>query len=174
MCGGASSRMGRSKVDVDIHGRPMITHILDTASALSSQVFLVGKPSQKTTLSQYGHTFISDHATTFHPLNGVFAGLEHAKESFEHVLFLPCDTPFISTEAIQKLWLHSPSVAIDPSGNIHPLLIHIPISWIERAQQYLQEERSMKSFAEPARLVTLSHHCLRNLNHPSDLPTPIR
>ena len=166
--------MGRSKVNVDIHGRPMIKHILDTASTLSSKVFLVGKPSQMSTLSQYGHTFISDHATTFHPLNGVVAGLEHAKKSFEHALFLPCDTPFMSTEAMQRLLLHSPSVAMDPAGNIHPLLIHIPISCIERAQQYLHDERSMKSFAEPARLVTISHHCLRNLNRPSDLPTPIR
>ena len=89
LCGGASSRMGRSKVDINVHGRPMITHILDTVSTLSSPVFLVGKPSQKTTLSQYGHTFISDHATTFHPLNGVVTGLEHKKESFEHVLFCP-------------------------------------------------------------------------------------
>ena len=72
------------------------------------------------------------------------------------------------------MMLHSPSVAIDPSGGLQPLVIHIPIAWLERAQQYLQEERSMKSFAEPARLVTLSHHCLRNLNRPSDLPTPIR
>ena len=120
--------MGRSKVDINVHGRPMITHILDTASTLSSPVFLVGKPAQKTTLSEYGHTFISDHATTFHPLNGVVAGLEHAKESFEHVLFLPCDTPFISTESLQRLLDHSPSVAMDPSGGIHPLLIHIPLS----------------------------------------------
>ena len=166
--------MGRSKLDVDIHGRPMIAHILDTASTVSPQVFLVGKPSQKSTLSQYGCCWISDQATTFHPLNGIVAGLKHAKEFFDHALFLPCDTPFVSAKALQRLLQHSPSVASDLSEDIHPLLIHIPISWIERAQQYLQEERSMKSFAEPARLVTLSHHCLRNLNRPSDLPTPIR
>lgn len=164
--------MGRCKVDVHLYGRPMLSHILDTTSALSSQVFLVGKPPQRTTLSQYGHAWIFDESTTFHPLNGIVAGLAHASESFEQALFLPCDTPFVSVEALQQLLQHSPSVAVDPSGSLHPLLIHIPISWIERAQQFLLNEQSMKSFAEPARLVTLSHYCLRNFNRPSDLPDP--
>ena len=152
----------------------MIKHILDTVSTLQSNIFLVGKPSQKINLHQYGHSWISDHATTFHPLNGIVAGLEHAKESFAQALFLPCDTPFVSADSLQLLLQHSPSVAVDPSKRIHPLLMHIPISWIERAQHHLQKERSMKSFAEPARLVTLSHNCLRNLNSPSDLPNAIR
>lgn len=152
----------------------MLKHILDTVSTLQLNISLVGKPSQRTTLSQYDLTWVSDHATTFHPLNGIAAGLEHAKNFFDYALFLPCDTPFISAPAIQQLLQTSPSVAIDPLGSVHPLLIHIPISWVERAKQYLQEERSMKSFAEPALLVTLSHHCLRNLNSPSDLPDTIR
>ena len=166
--------MGQCKTTIQIGGRPMIKHILDTVSKLRSNIFLVGKPSQKINLRQYGYSFVSDHSTTFHPLNGIVAGLEHAKESFAQALFLPCDTPFVSADSLQLLLQHSPSVATDPFGRIHPLLMHIPISWVERAQHYLHEERSMKSFAETARLVTLSHHCLRNLNSPSDLPPPIR
>lgn len=174
LCGGASSRMGQCKGTVEIQGRPMIKHILDTLSPLPSPVFLVGKPEQQTILNQYGQEWVSDRNVTYHPLNGVVAGLEHAIGNFEQTLFLPCDTPFVSVRSIERLLQNCPSVAIDPLGEIHPLMLHIPVSWIERARQFLRDERSMKSFAEPSRLVTLSHNCLRNLNRPSDLPHPIR
>ena len=98
----------------------MIKHILDTVSTLQSNIFLVGKPSQKINLQQYGHSWISDHATTFHPLNGIVAGLEHAKDSFAHAfsylvihhLCLPILSNCCCNTAHLWLW-------ILPNGSIH-------------------------------------------------------
>ena len=166
--------MGRCKTTIELDGQTMLARILQTTSRLSTPTFLVGKPSQQRLLNQYKAPWISDRSTTFHPLNGVVAGLQHAQSHFDSALFLPCDTPFLSSECLFKLLQDSPSVAIDPSGRCHPLLLHIPTTWIERANQYLSVEGSMKSFAEPAGLVELPHDSLRNLNNPSDLPAAIR
>lgn len=174
LCGGASSRMGRCKTSVEIHGQPMINRILDTVSSLQSPTFLVGKPSQQEHLKQYNTNWISDQSNAFHPLNGVVSALQHAKGLFSTALFLPCDTPFISTECIFQLLQSTPSVAVDPAGRIHPLMLHIPVSWIDRAHRYLTEERSMKTFAKTAQLVEMPHDSLRNFNYPSDLPASTR
>ena len=174
LCGGASSRMGMCKTKVKIHGQPMVARILHTVSALHMPTFLVGKPSQQSYLGLYSTNWISDQTDAFHPLNGVLTALEHAKGLFTSALILPCDTPFISTECILQLLKISPSVAVDPSGRIHPLLLNIPISWIDRAQHHLEKQGSMKTFAETAKLVEIPYDSLRNFNNPSDLPTSTR
>ena len=166
--------MGQCKTTIEVDGQMMLSRILETVSTLPSPIFLVGKSKQQAPLSQYNMPWISDQTTTFHPLNGVASALKHAKPLFKNALFLPCDTPFISVASIGKLLEYAPSVAVDPAGRIHPLLLHIPVSWLDRANRHLENEASMKAFAEPSELVELSHHCLRNLNNPSDLPSPIR
>lgn len=166
--------MGQCKTTIEVHGQTMLSRILDTVSLLDRPIFLVGKSSQQPSLSQYNTAWISDQTTTFHPLNGVVTALEHAKRNFDSALFLPCDTPFLTSEGVQQLLLNSPSVAVDPSGRLHPLLLHIPVSWIDRAYRHLQKQYSMKSFATPAHLVPLPYDSLRNLNNPSDLPASTR
>ncbi len=174
LCGGASSRMGRCKTTVEVHGQTMIERTLNTVALLAHHTFLVGKPAQQRTLKQYDTPWISDLNATYHPLNGISAGLEHAKTHFDSALFLPCDMPFLSVNSIRKLLKEVPSVAVDSSGRRHPLVLHIPVSWVDRASLYLEKEESMKAFAEPAGLIVLPNECLRNLNNPSDLPAPIR
>ena len=174
LCGGASSRMGRCKTTIEVHGQTIVKRTLNTVSLLDRPAFLVGKPSQQSTLKQYDTPWISDLNATYHPLNGIFAGLEHAKSHFDSALFLPCDMPFLSVKSILKLLQKKPSVAVDSSGRRHPLVLHIPVSWSDRASLYLEKEESMKAFAESASLILLPNDCLRNLNNPSDLPAPIR
>ena len=174
LCGGASSRMGRCKTTVEVYGQTMIKRTLNTVSLLGRPTYLVGKPEQQSTLTRYDIPWISDLNATFHPLNGISAALEHAKPHFNSALFLPCDMPFLSEACMLKLLQKSPSVAVDSSGRRHPLVLHIPVSWIDRANQYLEKEESMKAFAEPATLIMLPNDCLCNLNNPSDLPAPIR
>ena len=154
-------------------GKRCSHRILQTTSTLNTPTFWLENPRNKAAQSiQDTVDFRSEHH--FSPLNGVVAGLQHARSHFDSALFLPCDTPFLSSECLLKLLRDTPSVAVDPSGRSQPLLLHIPTAWIERANHYLSFEGSMKAFAEPAGLVELPHDSLRNLNNPSDLPTPIR
>ena len=114
-----------------------------TASALSSQAFLVGG-LRKRLLKPIRAHFYFRSCTTFHPLNGVVAGLEHAKDSFDHALFLPRDAHLCRQSPPKIVGIQS--FRYDPSGGMH--LFDIPLS-CERAQQYLQEERSMKLLQNP-------------------------
>jgi len=171
LCGGASSRMGRCKTTVEVEGQTMLSKIVETVRTTQKPLFLIGKIAQHQQLQQYDTPCVIDQHDFYHPLNGVVTGLTHAQSNgFQNGLFLPCDTPFITTKDIRMLLKECPSVAQDPNKEIHPLILHIPTTWSMRAQSFLYEQRSMKSFAEPAGLVTLSHNSLRNLNRPSDLP----
>lgn len=163
--------MGQCKTTVDVDGQTMLSRIVETVRTIQMQLFLVGKIGQHEQLQQYDIPFVFDQQDLYHPLNGVVTGLKHAQSNgFQSALFLPCDTPFMTTKDIRILLKECPSVAQDPSKEIHPLILHIPATWSMRAQMFLKDRRSMKSFAEPAGLVTLSHNSLRNLNRPSDLP----
>ena len=118
-----------------------------------------------------GTPWVEDETVNQHPLHGVCAALKSAKNnSFDSILVLPCDTPFVSLEAICNLLKVCPSVASDPNDNLHPLLLHLPTHWINRVQEHLSKHSSMKSFARNIRSVRLSYTDVHNINRPSDIP----
>ena len=171
LCGGASSRMGTCKATLSVSGKSMVQHIVDRTSTVQHPTFLVGKSHQQTELSMNGVHWIEDDSPQLHPLHGVVAALKSAQQQyFDSILILPCDTPFASTEGLHALLNICPSVAVDPNGNIHPLLLHIPTHWLHRAQESLRKHASMKSFAHNIRSVRLSHRDVHNINRPSDIP----
>lgn len=166
--------MGTCKATLSVAGKSMVQHIIDTTSMLQYPIFLVGKSHQKTDLSIDGVHWIEDNTPDRHPLHGVVAALKSAQtHNFESTLILPCDTPFTSLEGLRSLLEVCPSVASDPNGSLHPLLIHIPITWLHRAQDHLSKHRSMKSFAQNIRSVRLSHTDVNNINRPADIPQHI-
>jgi molybdopterin-guanine dinucleotide biosynthesis protein A len=168
--------MGTCKASLTVAGKSMVQHIIETTSMLQQPKFLVGKSHQKKDLSIDGVHWIEDNTPARHPLYGVVAALKSAKtNNFDSALILPCDTPFVSLEGLQHLLEICPSVASDPSGSLHPLLIHlpitpIPINWLHRAQDHLSKHGSMKSFAQNIPSVRLSHTEVNNINRPSDIP----
>ena len=80
--------MGQCKTTIKVHGQTMLARILADNIYIEHPDFLVGKPSQQRLLNQYKTPWISDQSTTFHPLNGVVAGLQHARSHFDSALFL--------------------------------------------------------------------------------------
>jgi len=163
--------MGTCKATLSVAGKSMVQHIIDTTSMLQYPIFLVGKSQQKRDLSIDGVHWIEDHTPNRHPLYGVVAALKSAKTNdFDSALILPCDTPFTSLKGLQKLLEACPSVASDPNGSIHPLLSHLPVNLLHRAQEHLSKQQSMKSFAQNIRSVRLSHTDVSNINRPSDIP----
>ena len=41
LCGGMSRRMGRDKGSMSLHGKPMITHVLETITPVADEIVLV-------------------------------------------------------------------------------------------------------------------------------------
>jgi len=166
--------MGQCKTTVSINEKTMLQHLLDQLKPLGYPMYLVGKETQRPLVQSYNVGFITDHNQTRHPLNGVVVALEQAvREQIHSALILPCDTPFLQTSSLQRLLEHSPSVAIDPDDQIHPLIIHLPLDWLDRARHYRHHQASMKRFAEGAISVRIAHDQLQNINAPSDIPSPI-
>ena len=169
LCGGASSRMGVCKTQVEFQGRPLLSYILDTVANLNHDVYLVCKSHQQDALKAHGLPIITDISNQTHPLEGVISALNHAHDLFQSIVILPCDTPRLSQDSIQHLLQDAPAVIVDESDRIHPLMLHIPLSWLERCQIYLDSQGSMRDFAALAHKVTVPIHETINLNHPKDL-----
>ena len=177
LCGGLSSRMGQCKTTVEFDGKRMLQHLLDTLTPLSLPTHLICKPSQAESLRVYQQSILLDHTSLQHPLEGLRTALTHALEmGLGSLLILPCDTPFLSIESLSKMLNHCPSVAFD-GQHLHPLVLHLPVQldmgefWLNRAQEYLLEQGSMKEFARCAEKVRISPTELLNINRLSDIPS---
>lgn len=172
LCGGASSRMGTCKTQVKFEGQPLLDHILHTVQTLEQKIHLVCKPHQQDTLLQYGVPIVLDATERTHPLEGVRSALNHAEEQFESIIVLPCDTPRLSQTSILRLLQHVPAVVVDDTERVHPLILHLPLSWIDRCNTHLESQGSMRDFAALAHRVTVPIHETINLNRPTDLTQP--
>ena len=172
LCGGASSRMGCCKTQVQYHGRALLTYILETAQSLEHSVHLVCKPHQKDALQIHDLPLILDASDQTHPLEGVLSAFNHADGLFQSILVLPCDTPRLSRDSILNLRRQTPSVIEDDTHRIHPLMLHLPLNWMDRCLTYLHSQGSMRDFAALAHRVTVPVHETININYPNELEQP--
>lgn len=164
--------MGTCKTQVEFQGRPLIAHILESVLNLGMDVHLVCKPHQQDTLLQYGLPIVLDATEHAHPLEGVRSALNHAQGQFQSIVVLPCDTPRLSQTSILRLLQHVPAVVVDDTERVHPLMLHLPLSWIDRCRTHLESQGSMRDFAAVAHRVTVPIHETINLNRPTDLTQP--
>ena len=132
LAGGRSSRMGRPKATMPIHGKALLRHVLDRARpqvatlTISSNLPLdVSEP------------VLADPMPGFPgPLAGVLAGLEWAACLPERPTLLatfPCDTPAIPDHLVARLLAarteQCADVAVATSGGrVHPVCALWPVS----------------------------------------------
>ncbi len=88
LAGGKSSRMGSDKGLVMHRGKPMISHILEVLTPLSSSVSLItGNEAYR----QFGYPLIEDEIPEQGPCGGVFTALKKSRNN--RVLVTACDLP---------------------------------------------------------------------------------
>jgi molybdenum cofactor guanylyltransferase len=85
LAGGQSSRMGRDKSKLRIGGKPLVTHIRNTAKALPFPVRIV----RRDLVPQCG------------PMGGIYTALKTTDADI--VLFLACDMPQLSEQLLNDL-----------------------------------------------------------------------
>ena len=120
LAGGKSSRMGTDKGLMLFGGKPMIQHVLDTVSILTSTISIV---SSNKNYQTFGYPVIQDLIVDKGPVGGIYTALSDSSAKLN--IILSCDTPFVSLRLIQKLIDTSVDVDICiPSfkGKIHPLI----------------------------------------------------
>ena len=101
LAGGRSSRMdGEDKGLIIFRGRPMIDYVFEAVREKASKVFISAN-NNKIAYKVYGEV-IEDNLDGFQgPLAGIATALSRC--STPYLLVLPCDSPFVSHEFIDKL-----------------------------------------------------------------------
>ena len=98
LAGGKSSRMGTDKATTLFHGRPMIQYVLDVATLISPNIFIL---SNHESHAQFGFECIKDVIKDIGPAGGIDAMLQHSIQ--EKNILVSCDMPFLDDLSIQKI-----------------------------------------------------------------------
>lgn len=200
LCGGRSRRMGQDKGLMFLNGTPMIIHTLETVEEIVDEIILVLRDKKQLELYE---KFVNEFKTQKHNLNteislvtdieidqgplfGIYTGLSHIKS--EGALVLPCDSPFISSYFVNKIFKLSKGsgvqamVPVWPDGSTEPLHAYYLSECIPVIQNQLKKGfRNVKSLLEQINVVYIDVRSLDpekksfiNLNRPEDMFTSLR
>jgi len=99
LAGGKGSRIGGDKGLRLLHGRPLIAWVLDVIQAQSGEVLLSANGEE---YSNFDCPVIFDQPSGWAgPLAGLQSALSRAQ--YDWVASVPCDTPFLPKDLIEKL-----------------------------------------------------------------------
>jgi len=179
LAGGRSSRMGGSdKSLMPLHGRPLLSHVLDRIRPQASHL-LINSNSDPVLFREFGLPVRPDILPDRPgPLAGILTGLLWAAEpDATHLVTVPCDTPFLPHDLVQRLrhdLCRSGAeivVARDPNQS-HPVIALWPVSLAARLAADLQAGtrsvyRWLKQFDTCESEFAAPH--FSNLNTPADI-----
>ena len=110
--------MGQDKGSMIIQEKPMILHILERLNYKINDATIVLNDAERiadyqSLLNQYSDgeiednfdyslSFVEDEVKSKGPISGIMTGLKNIKT--DYALVLPCDSPFISEEFIEKMF----------------------------------------------------------------------
>jgi molybdopterin-guanine dinucleotide biosynthesis protein A len=102
LAGGQGSRMGGVDKGLQpFRGRPMVVHVIERLAPQVDEL-LINANRNPEAYAQLGHRVIADEIPGFAgPLAGFERGLAHARG--ELVVTVPCDSPFLPTDLVQRL-----------------------------------------------------------------------
>lgn len=183
LCGGESSRMGRDKALLEIHGSPLWKIQCRKLASVCNEVLLCGKPSQAPHFHSPETRFVPDAAPGLGPLSGLATALRTAR--FPRVLVLAVDMPKMTERFLsQLLALSSDTCGVVPESNgfFQGLCAVYPAALLPRVLFFLSTpDRSLHSLIKDGiaremlvvRSTSQEEHALfENWNIPGDVPPP--
>lgn len=145
LAGGRARRMNhQDKGLVKFKGRPMVSYALAALAPVVDCVFINANRNIDQ-YRQFGWPVISDQTDSFDgPLAGVLSAMIHADADI--LLVMPCDSPLIKSEHLQKLLVtraeHNADVAVAFDGiRLHPVFLAIKTTLKSSLQDYLASEQ---------------------------------
>ena len=101
LAGGQSSRMGRDKALLPLHGGgpPLLKIVIEHLKRVASDVFIVatGRPEYES----FGVPVVPDDVVGGGALAGIHAALRNASQ--QHCLIVACDMPFLNLALLERL-----------------------------------------------------------------------
>jgi len=141
LAGGRAQRMNnQDKGLVNFKGRPMVSYAI-AALAPIVDCLLINANRNIEQYRQFGCRVISDRTDSFDgPLAGILTAMDHADADV--LVVIPCDSPLIKTEHLQKLLLiraeTNADVAVAFDGvRLHPVFLAIKTALQASLQDYL-------------------------------------
>lgn len=139
LAGGLGTRMGGGKPERLFRRRRLIDHVIDLVHAWHVPAVLCVREAAQ--VRQETYHCILDRPDIEGPLAGLLAAFDWAcREKLERFLTLPCDTPFLPADVLEKLCSASkiekrPAVAVS-NGRCHPVCAVWPVESLGRVETY--------------------------------------
>lgn len=101
LAGGKSTRMGRSKHQIDYHGLPQLKYCVNLLSSFNIPVFVSLRAGQSRDLGIHGVAVIEDQVENSGPMGAILSAFAFAPTAAW--LVMACDMPFVTRETILDL-----------------------------------------------------------------------
>jgi molybdopterin-guanine dinucleotide biosynthesis protein A len=143
LAGGRARRMNnQDKGLINFKGHPMISYAIAALAPVVDHMFINANRNIDQ-YRQFGWPVISDQTDSFDgPLAGILTAMVHADADI--LVVIPCDSPLIKTEHLQKLLLaraeNNADVAVAFDGvRLHPVFLAIKTALQASLQDYLAD-----------------------------------
>lgn len=182
LCGGRSSRMGKSKAHLMFGKETLLQRIVRIVSRVVDPVVVVAAPGQLLPDLPREVRIVRDREEGLGPLSGIVGGLEALVGQADAAFVSSCDVPFLQPGFVKIVIAeldHGSVVVPEVDGRLHPLTAAYGIECLPFGQQLLREGRLRPVFlcdllptirvpAEQIATVDPRLLSLRNLNTPED------
>lgn len=181
LAGGKATRMGgEAKGLLSLAGKTLIEHIIARIAPQVEGIVLNVNHNPRD-YEFLGLPLIEDRLPGYPgPLAGILAGMEWAKTHHpdcKRILSLPCDTPFLPSDLVERLANAGPYLTRASSlGQKHPVVGLWPVELAEALQEALTQKgiHKIALFTEGYRLDRVDFAAAKidpffNINSPSDL-----
>lgn len=141
LAGGLARRMNNlDKGLVSYKGRPMVAYAIDALDGVAGQTIINANRNSER-YRQFGLPVVADQTGSFDgPLAGILSAMVYSEDDV--LLVIPCDSPLIKAEHLQKLLSvrerNNADAAVAFDGErLHPVFLAIKTSLINNLQDYL-------------------------------------
>ncbi|MFQ5759390.1 MAG: molybdenum cofactor guanylyltransferase MobA [Acidiferrobacterales bacterium] len=177
LAGGRGKRMGGvDKGLVDLYGRPMVMHVIDTLRPQVGRIIINANRNVEK-YEALGYEVISDIVGDyFGPLAGMASAMQAANTAY--VLAVPCDSPMIADDLAVRLYHALQHEKADASiahngERMHPVFALLRRDLLPSLQSYLESgERKIDRWLNQHRLAVAyfrdKPEAFLNVNNPDD------
>lgn len=174
LAGGESRRMGgQDKGLLEFAGQPLVQHVIQRIAPQVDEL-IINVNRNLAVYGTFGYALVSDDSAGFlGPLAGMLAGMRAAQH--EWVLTVPCDTPFLPSDLVSRLYQATEGVdmVVASAARIHATVMLCRRSLAANlAEALAQGERKVQQWQAMQRRAIVkfeNESAFANLNTPQQL-----